>query len=265
MQFAPEPPSVSDPPAAGVLLANVGSPSAATATAARAFLRQFLADPRIVELPRLRWWLIRNLLILPIRPFRTARAYREIWTEGGSPLIVSGRHLAADLEWSLSQRIDRPIPVFCGMRYGRPSIQAGLGVLRQRGCQRILVMPLYPQYSATTTASVFDGVFRELSRWRRVPEIRTVSGYHDHPAYIRALVSSINQVWKEGGRPTKLLVSFHGLPVRYIDAGDPYEEQCRATAALLIDRLDFDPQHIVTAFQSRFGRETWIGLDTAEL
>jgi ferrochelatase len=265
MQFAPEPPVVSNPPPAGVLLANLGSPSDAKATAVRAYLREFLADPRVVELPRVRWWLIRNLLILPFRPLRSARAYREIWTEGGSPLIVNSRRMAADLEWKLNQQVDRAIPVFCGMRYGKPSLAAGLGVLRQRGCRRILVLPLYPQYSATTTASVFDVVFRELASWRRVPEIRTVADYHDHPLYIQALASSVNQVWTETGRPAKLLLSFHGIPTRYVKAGDPYERQCHATAALLANALDFESEKITTAFQSRFGREPWIGLETALL
>jgi len=263
VQYAPEPRAVSNPPATGVLLANLGSPSAPTASAVRAYLREFLADPRVVELPRLRWWLLRNLLILPFRPFRSARAYRKIWTKEGSPLTVSGRQIAADLEWELGQRIDRPIPVFCGMRYGKPSLAAGLGVLRQRGCRRFLILPLYPQYSATTTASVFDGVFRELSIWRHVPEVRTVTSYHDHPLYIQALASSVDQLWADTGRPTKLLLSFHGLPERYVEAGDPYEDQCRTTASLLTHALDFDPEHIDTAFQSRFGREPWIGLDTA--
>ncbi len=265
MPFAPEPPPVSDPPPAGVLLANLGSPSAATVTAVRAYLREFLADPRVIEMPRLRWWLIRNLLILPSRPFRTARAYREIWTGGGSPLIANGRRVAADLEWTLGHRIGRPVPVFCGMRYGKPSLVAGLGVLQQRGCRRILVLPLYPQYSATTTASVFDVVLSEFASWRRVPEIRTVTDYHDHPSYIQALASSVSEVWTETGRPTKLLVSFHGLPTRYVEAGDPYEYQCNATATLFANALDYDSEKITTAFQSRFGRESWIGLDTALL
>lgn len=265
MRYAPEPPAISSPPPAGVLLVNLGSPAAATARATRTYLRQFLADPRVVELPRLRWWLLRNLVILPVRPIRAARAYRKIWTDNGSPLVVAGRHQASDLEWELSRRVDRPIPVFCGMRYGKPSLSAGLGVLRQRGCRRILVLPLYPQYSAATTASTFDEVFRELETWRRVPEIRTVADYHDHPAYIGALVSSVHQSWENGGKPMRLLLSFHGLPSRYIEAGDPYEDQCRATAALLKDRLDFDSKNIFTAFQSRFGREEWIGLNTADL
>ncbi len=258
MPYSPEPAAVSDPPPAGVLLVNTGSPVEAKAAAAREYLRQFLTDPRVVELPRLRWWLLRNLIILPFRPYRTARAYRRIWTEDGSPLVATGRHQAADLEWQLGQRIDRPVPVFTGMRYGKPSIAAALGVLRRRGCRRILVLPLFPQYSATTTASAYDEVFRELSAWRRVPELRTVGDYHDHPAYIGSVISSIYDFWKDKGKPQRLLISFHGLPVRYIENGDPYEDHCRATAAIISSRLDFDNNRVETVFQSRFGREAWI-------
>jgi ferrochelatase len=257
MAFADEPPPVSERPPAGVLLVNIGSPTAATASAARAFLRQFLSDPRVVELPRVRWWLIRNLFILPLRPFRTARAYRKIWTDEGSPLISMSRYQAADLEWELTKRTGHKIPVFAAMRYGKPAIAAGLDVLRRRGCQRLLVFPLFPQYSATTTASAFDRVSRELSGWRRVPELRTIAGYHDHPAYIGALVSQLYNRWKDDGAPARLVVSYHGLPQRYIDAGDPYEDQCRATTSLLSARLEFESERIVTAFQSRFGREPW--------
>ena len=265
MRFAPEPPAVADPPVAGLLLVNLGSPAAPKAAAVRSFLRQFLADPRVVEIPRLRWWLLRNFFILPFRPLRAARAYRRIWTEEGSPLVVTGRQQAADLEWKIAQRIDRPLPVFSGMRYGKPAIKAALNVLRRRGCRRILVLPLFPQYSATTTASIFDEVMRELSTWRRVPELRTIADYHDHPAYLGALASSLQDLWQSGGKPRRLLLSFHGLPVRYAEAGDPYPEQCRRTAAALAARLEIDPKSIVTAFQSRFGREPWVGPDTAEL
>ena len=265
MRFAPEPPAVADPPAAGLLLANLGSPAAPRATAVRSFLRQFLADPRVVELPRLRWCLLRNLVILPFRPYRAARSYRRIWTDKGSPLVVTARHQAADLEWELAQKTDRPLPVFSGMRYGKPSIKAALDVLRRRGCRRILVIPLFPQYSATTTASVFDEVMRELSTWRRMPELRTVSDYHNHPAYISALASSLQDLWQSGGTPRRLLLSFHGLPVRYAEAGDPYPEQCRRTATSLAGHLELDPTSIVTAFQSRFGREPWVGPNTDDL
>jgi ferrochelatase len=265
MRFAPEPPTVADPPAAGLLLVNLGSPAAPKAAAVRSFLREFLADPRVVELPRLKWWLIRNLFVLPFRPYRVAHAYRRIWSEEGSPLVVTGRQQAADLEWKIAQRIDRPLPVFSGMRYGKPSINAALDVLRRRGCRRILVLPLFPQYSATTTASIFDEVMRELSTWRRVPELRTIADYHDHPAYISALASSLRDLWRSGGKPRRLLLSFHGLPVRYVEAGDPYAEQCRRTAIALAGHLEIDSKSIVTAFQSRFGREPWLEPNTAEL
>lgn len=265
MRYAPEPPAVPDPPTAGVLLVNLGSPTAPKAGAVRSYLREFLADPRVVELPRFRWWLLRNLVILPLRPFRSARAYRKIWTTEGSPLVVIGRAQAADLEWELGQRIGHPIPVFTGMRYGKPSIDAALGVLRRRGCRRILVLPVYPQYSATTTASTFDAVSRELSAWRRVPELRTIGDYHNHPSYIRALASSIQELWQEDGKPKRLLMSFHGLPIRYAEAGDPYPDQCHATAELLAELLEFDPERIAVGFQSRFGREAWLEPDTANL
>jgi ferrochelatase len=265
MRFAPEPPAVADPPVAGILLANLGSPSSPTSSSVREFLGQFLADDRVVEMPRFRWWLIRNLFILPFRPLRTARAYRRIWTDEGSPLIVTCRQQAADLEWEIGRRVDRSLPVFSGMRYGKPSIEAGLDVLRRRGCRRILVLPLFPQYSATTTASVFDEVMREISTWRRVPELRTIADYHDHPAYIGALASSLHDLWKVKKKPRRLLLSYHGLPTRYVDAGDPYPEQCRRTSASLAGRLDIDPKSIVTAYQSRFGREPWLEPDTTDL
>lgn len=265
MRYAPEPPAVADPPVAGLLLANLGSPSVPKASAVRSFLGQFLADPRVVEVPRLRWWLLRNLVILPFRPFRTARAYRRIWTDEGSPLVVTCRQQAADLEWEIGRRIDRPLPVFSGMRYGKPSIQAALGVLRRRGCRRILILPLFPQYSASTTGSVFDSVARELTTWRRVPELRMIADYHDHPAYIGALAQSLHELWERSGKPRRLLLSFHGMPLRYIGAGDPYLEQCRRTAAALSGRLDMDAKSVITAFQSRFGREPWLGPATADL
>jgi len=265
VSFADDPTPVSEPPPAGVLLLNLGSPTAPTASAVRAYLAQFLADPRVVDLPRFRWWLIRTLFVLPLRPYRSARAYRKIWSADGSPLVVTSRHQAADLEWELGRRLDRPLPVFCGMRYGRPSVEAALGVLLRRGCRRILVLPLFPQYSGATTGSALDEVFRQLSTLRLVPELRTISDYHDHPAYIDALAASVHDAWRDGGRPRQLLISFHGLPERYAEAGDPYPTQCQATAALLAERLDLEPACIATGFQSRFGRERWIGPETAGL
>ena len=264
MRFSSEPAAPEHPPA-GVLLANVGSPAAPTPAAVRAYLAQFLADPRVVELPRLRWWLLRNLVVLPLRPRRSARLYARIWTPEGSPLVVIARRQAAALSHELTLRFGEDLPVVSGMGYGEPSIAQALDDLRRQGCRRILVLPLFPQYSATTTASVFDAVTRELRSWRRVPELRTVSDYHDHPAYIRAVADSIEETWSREGRPERLLLSFHGLPTRYIEAGDPYHDQCRTTAALLTDALDIEPERIVTGFQSRFGRESWIEPATTTL
>jgi len=246
------------PPSAGVLAANIGSPAAPTPSAVRAYLRRFLADPRVVELPRLRWWLLRNLIVLPLRPRRSAELYRRIWTPEGSPLLVINSRQTADLELELTRRHGEHVPVELGMAYGRPFIAQALRKLRDRGCTRFLILPLFPQYSATTTASVFDAVARELSTWRRVPELRLIAGYHDHPAYIEALAAGVERTWREGGKPARLLLSFHGLPVRYAEAGDPYPEQCRATAALLTEALDIDPGRVITGFQSRFGREPWL-------
>jgi len=240
------------------MVANVGSPVAPTPRAVRAYLRRFLADPRVVELPRLRWWLLRNLVILPLRPRRSAELYRRIWTSDGSPLLLTADRQAAGLEAELGRRYGETVPVVPGMAYGRPFVAEALRDLRRRGCRRILILPLFPQYSATTTASVFDAVARELSTWRRVPELRMISDYHDHPAYIAALVASAEAAWRENGKPSRLLLSFHGLPVRYAAAGDPYPEQCRATATLLTEALDIESAHVVTGYQSRFGREPWL-------
>jgi len=245
-------------PAAGILVANIGSPAAPTPNAVRAYLRLFLADPRVVELPRFSWWLLRNLVVLPFRPRRSAELYRRIWTPQGSPLLVTNSHQVTDLEEELTRRHGERLPVELGMAYGRPFIAQALRTLRQSGCTKILVLPLFPQYSGTTTASVFDAVARELSTWRRVPELRFITGYHDHPAYIEALAAGVEQTWREGGKPARMLLSFHGLPVRYVEAGDPYPEQCRATAALLTEALEIDPECVVTGFQSRFGREPWL-------
>jgi ferrochelatase len=265
MRYSSEPPAVADPPAAGILLANRGSPTAPTAKAVRTFFREVLADPRLFEKSRLRWWFKRNLFVLPLRPLSDARAYRKIWTDEGPPLVISSRGQAADLECEIGRRIDRPLPVFAGMRYGRPSIKAALDVLRRRGCRRILVLPLFPQYSTITTASVFDLVMRELASWRRVPELRTIAEYHDHPAYIGALASILHGLWQSGGKPRRLLLSYPGIPTSSAEAGDPYPEQCRRSSSVLAHHLGIDPKTVVTAFQSRLGCEPLIEPETTSL
>ncbi len=239
---------------AGVLLANLGTPAAPTAAALRPYLRQFLGDRRVVEASPALWWVILNLVILPLRPRRSARLYRAIWTEDGSPLLTMSRRQAE----GIARRLGPEVPVALGMRYGSPSIAEALAELDRAACGRILVLPLYPQYSATTTASTFDALFAELGRWRRVPEVQTVSSYAGDPGYLAALAASVQEDFDRNGLPERLLLSFHGIPRRYALAGDPYPRECSRTAVELAARLELPPGRWKMAFQSRFGREPWL-------
>ena len=244
--------------AVGVLLTNVGTPEAPTARALRRYLRQFLSDPRVVELPRPLWWLILNLLVLPLRPRRSARLYAKVWTPDGSPLLVISRRIAAGVESTLRATVGTPLHVALGMGYGSPSIGSALRELRARGCRRIVVLPLFPQYASPTTGSTFDGVAAELATWRWVPELRLVGSYHDDPAYVAALAAAIRELWEREGVPDRLLLSFHGLPRKAFLAGDPYFCHCQKTARLLREALDWPEHRVPVAFQSRFGREPWL-------
>jgi len=249
---------VTGTPRLGVLLTNLGSPTAPTPRAVRAYLREFLADRRVVDLPRLRWWLIRHLFILPTRPRRSARLYRKIWTNEGSPLLATTEKIGRGLASDLADTAGLQVPVEVGMRYGSPSIANGLRRLAAEGCRRVLVLPLYPQYSGTTTASAMDAVDEAVSNLETTPEIRTAPSYSNHPAYIEALTSSIRDIWNTTGSARRLLVSFHGIPKRYADAGDPYPIQCAATTKALVKELDLPPGRWHMAYQSRFGREPWL-------
>jgi ferrochelatase len=242
----------------GVLLANLGTPDAPTPAAVRRYLKEFLWDPRVVEVPRPLWWLILNGVILNVRPRRSAHAYQQVWTGEGSPLLVHSRRQAQALQAALAQRLPGPAAVALGMRYGQPSIASALAQLRAAGARRLLVLPLYPQYSATTTASVFDAVTAELQRWRWLPETRFVNHYHDAPAYIAALADSVRRFQAEHGRPDRLLLSFHGVPQRYLLAGDPYHCECHKTGRLLAEALGLAPKAWGLSFQSRVGREEWL-------
>ena len=248
----------SELPAVGVLLANLGTPDAPDTPALRRYLREFLSDPRVIELPRFTWSIILNLFILPTRPAKSAELYKKIWWEEGSPLLVISRRQAAALAESLRREVGNPLHVAIGMRYGNPSIRSGLRELFEKGCRRILVLPLYPQYAGATVGSTFDAVAAELSTWRWVPDLRTIHCYHDDPAYIRALAASIREVWADGGPPEKLLFSYHGIPQRYFEAGDPYFCQCHKLARLTAEELGLPRDRWEVTFQSLFGKEEWI-------
>ena len=242
----------------GVLVTNLGTPDAPTTAAVRRYLAEFLADPRVIELPRWLWRLILHGVVLRIRPGRSARAYASVWTPEGAPLMVNSRAIADALEARWSARHPGDVAVALGMRYGTPSIASALRELRDAGATRIAVLPLYPQYSGTTGGATFDAVSRVLSGWRRVPALRFIDHYHDDPGYIGAIASSIEAAWSQGGRPDRLLFSFHGLPRRYLDAGDPYHCECRKTARLVAEKLELDDRSWLVAFQSRVGREEWL-------
>ena len=245
-------------PAVGILVVNLGTPDAPTPAALRRYLKEFLWDPRVVEISRPLWWLILNGIILNTRPRRSALLYQKVWTQEGSPLLIYTRRQAAALGTKLVSRIGSPLHVALGMRYGNPSIRSGLDELRGHGCHRILVLPLYPQYAAATTASTFDEVFAVLSSWRWVPEVRTIAHYHDHPGYIRALAGTVREIWQKQGEAEKLLFSFHGTPKASLLAGDPYHCECQKTARLVTEVLQLPPERWQVAFQSRFGRAEWL-------
>ena len=235
-----------------VLLLNLGTPAAPTAVAVRHYLAEFLSDRRVIDYPRWLWWPILHGAILRVRPRRSARAYAKIWTPQGSPLLVNSQALAD----KLAAHTGRCVTL--AMRYGKPDTNAAITRLLGEGIQRLLLLPLYPQYSATSTASAFDAVFAALAKQRRVPELRTVNDYHAAPEYIAALAQSVEKYWLTHGRGERLLLSFHGIPQRYVDAGDPYREQCLATADLLRERLGMTETTLNVVFQSRVGREKWL-------
>ncbi|MGY8813505.1 MAG: ferrochelatase [Gammaproteobacteria bacterium] len=245
-------------PVTGILLTNLGTPQAPTKKALRKYLEEFLNDKRVIETPRIIWWPILYGIILTLRPKRSAHAYAQIWTNEGSPLMVITSRLVEKIAKLLEKKIQYPIKVEVAMRYGEPSIKSALEKLRKANAQRILVFPLYPQYSATTTGSTFDEVARVFQSWRQVPEMRFVSHYHDDAGYISALTESIRTHWAEHGIPDKLLFSFHGLPKNYFDAGDPYFCECHKTARLVAEQLKLEDHQWKVSFQSRFGPMEWL-------
>lgn len=258
MPYEAEPSLANQPSCTGILLTNLGTPDAPTRPALVRYLGEFLWDPRVVEQSRLVWWAALHGVILRIRPRKAARAYAKVWTDDGSPLLAISRRQAAALQTALHDHRQGNYKVELAMRYGNPSIRAGLEALKRANAQRVLVLPLYPQYSATTTASTVDAVSDVLKRWRVIPELRTINGYWQEPGYIDALAQSIRQHWDTHGQGERLLFSFHGLPQRYVDAGDPYQAQCLCTANLVATALQLRAGQWQVAFQSRFGPEQWL-------
>ena len=245
-------------PRIGVLVTNLGTPTAPEKAALRPYLKEFLSDPRVVEVPRLLWWLILNGVILNIRPARSAEAYRAVWTPEGSPLMYHTRNQCRGLAERFKQRFGERVIVAYAMRYGEPSIHQGLQRLVDSGARQMLVLPLYPQYSGPTGGSTFDAVAEDFRRRRWLPDFQFVASYHDEPGYIQAIADSIRSHWQDHGRADKLLFSYHGEPRRYLDEGDPYHCQCHKTTRLVAERLGLNGDRYLTTFQSRFGREEWL-------
>jgi len=258
MAFRPEPAYRHGQPAAtAVVLVNLGTPDAPTAAALRRYLAEFLSDPRVVEIPRLAWWPILHGIILNTRPAKSAAKYATVWTPEGSPLAVWTQRQAEGLQRLLDER-GHHVLVRPAMRYGRPAIPDVLDQLRAEGATRVLVLPMYPQYAAATTASVSDKVGQWVASARRVPEMRFVAEYADDPGYIAALAARVREHWAQHGEPDRLVLSFHGVPHRSLLLGDPYHCQCHVTARLLGKALGLDPQRLLVTFQSRFGKARWL-------
>ena len=244
-------------PRVGVLLVNLGTPDDPSTRSVRRYLAEFLSDPRVIEAPRLLWWLVLHGIILRTRPRRSAHAYQKIWTPGGSPLLVASRELANALGARLALQFGDRVVVDLAMTYGQPSMRQALEGFRRRNVQRLLVLPLYPQYSSTTTGAIFERVTQELSSWRWMPELRFVNQYWERDAYQAAIADSIAAHWRAAGRK-HLLFSFHSIPKRYFAAGDPYHCFCQGTAHAVAQRLGLAEAEWSIGFQSRFGREEWL-------
>ncbi|GAB2189945.1 ferrochelatase [Sessilibacter sp. MAH1] len=238
----------------GVLITNLGTPDAPTPSKLKTYLKEFLSDPRVVEIPRFIWWFILNGIILNMRPKKSAHAYASVWTEEGSPLmtITKAQHRA------LSEMLDENLVVEFAMRYGNPSITSVIQKMSEAGVRKLVVLPLYPQYCAATTASTFDAIAQDFTQRRWLPELRFITHYHDHPLYIKACAEKIKKHWQIHERAEKIVFSYHGVPKRYLDNGDPYFCECHKTTRLIAQALNLQDGDYLTTFQSRFGREEWL-------
>lgn len=249
------------PAKTAVLLTNLGTPETLSRASVKRFLNQFLSDPRVVEIPRLPWWLLLNGIILPLRSGKTLQGYERIWTDAGSPLMA----FALRQQSALQQKLGNDITVVLAMRYGNPSFETVVGKLMESGLGRLIVLPLYPQNSATTTATTFHHLADSLAKYRNLPSVHFIDSYYEHPAYIEALSNSVRAHWQTVARQNHLVLSFHGLPQINIDRGDPYYDQCQKTAALLVEQLGLDEANWSLCFQSRFGKQVWLKPYTSDI
>ncbi|QBG35494.1 ferrochelatase [Litorilituus sediminis] len=253
----------------GVLLTNLGSPEAPTAPALRSYLREFLSDPRVVEIPRIIWLIILHGIILRVRPAKSAKLYQSIWTDNGAPLIEISKKQRDKVATRLQAEYGEDVVVELAMRYGQPSISSALQKLRQQGVENIIVLPLYPQYASPTTGSTFDAISRELTQWRWLPNIHFLSGYHTNKKYIAALANSIIEHVEQHGQPDKFVLSYHGMPEAFRQWGDPYYDKCLETTKLLVAQvnktINISEECFLSCFQSRFGNAPWLQPYTDEV
>ena len=249
-----------------VVLMNLGTPRQPTTKSVKVFLKEFLSDPRVVEVPRLIWWFVLRLIILPFRSPKVAKAYQSIWHQGDSPLRLITLRQVEKLQHSLNQGFGEESPLVChAMTYGGPSLPEVVEQLQKKSIDRIILIPLYPQYSATTTGSVYDQVAKIYQSSRDIPDLEIIKHYYKKPDYIAAMSNSIRQFWYENGKPTRLLMSFHGLPQAYVDKGDPYYRQCVETAEDIAITLQLEKNEWQISFQSRLGRSQWLQPYTSEV
>ena len=244
-------------PRQGILLCNLGTPDAPRPAELRRYLKEFLSDPRVVEIPRLLWWMILNLIILRIRPRRSAKLYQSVWTEAGSPLMLYSQGQVKAVKERLAEKYG-DIPVVLGMRYGNPSMASAIKELTEQNVRDIIVLPLYPQYAGATTGSTFDAIAKTFTQLRWVPELQFINGYHKSEGYLDALCSTIKRHIEQHGQPDRLVFSYHGTPERYLKNGDPYHCFCHQTTRLVREKMGLDETQVMTTFQSRFGREPWL-------
>lgn len=242
----------------GVLMINLGTPDAPTTPEVRRFLKAFLSDPRVVDLNPLLWKPILNIIILTLRPPKVAKVYQQVWMEEGSPLLVLSDRLKENLKTALLQKTGQSVPVELAMTYGNPSVDSAAQKLREQGVENILVLPMYPQFSATTTAAAYDRLMSSLKRCPHWPSLQLIHDYADHPLYIEALANSVKAQWSKQGERRHLVFSYHGIPKRYVTNGDPYARRCETTSKLVAEKLGLKDSEWTHVYQSRFGREEWL-------